>query len=66
MTYSPLLIPVSLLFPLCLFVFIAVGALESPSVRAFPYVVFMTIVLMQIHLIAYYFYIIKNPGLLTI
>ena len=66
MTYSPLLVPVSLLFPICLFVFIAVGALESPSVRAFPYVVFMTIVLMQFRLIAYYFYIIKNPGLLTI
>lgn len=63
MTYSPLLVPVSLLFPICLCIFVAVGALESPSVRAFPYVVFMTIVLMQFRLIAYYFYVTKNPGL---
>ncbi|ERS96728.1 hypothetical protein HMPREF1624_06937 [Sporothrix schenckii ATCC 58251] len=63
MTYSPLLVPVSLLLPICLFVFVAAGALESPSVRAFPYVVLMTIVLMQFRLVAYYFYVTKNPGL---
>jgi hypothetical protein len=63
MTFSPLLVPVSLLFPICLFIFVAIGALESPSVHASHYDVFMTIVLMQFRLIAYYFYVTKNPGL---
>ena len=66
MTFSPLLVPVSLLLPLCMFAFLGISALESPSIRALPFIVLVTIVLLQLRLIAYYFYIIRSQGLLRL
>lgn len=66
MTLSPLKIPVQLLIPFVLFVFVTVGALESPTVRVLPYVVLTTISLFHLRLIAYLLYIVLHPTLLDL
>ena len=66
MTLSPLLIPVQLLIPLSIFVFVSVGALESPTARVLPYVVLTSISLFHLRLIAYLIYIVLHPSLLDL
>ena len=66
MTYTPVLIPVSLLLCLSLFVFVAAGGYDGPLVRAIPYVVFMSVALKQLRLIAYYYQVLQLPGLVDL
>ncbi|CAK7200295.1 hypothetical protein SEUCBS139899_002986 [Sporothrix eucalyptigena] len=66
MTYTPVLIPVAQLLPLGLFIFVAVGGYDSLLLRALPFVVFLTITLMQFRLIAYYYQVLKLPGLVEL
>ncbi|CAK7235680.1 hypothetical protein SCUCBS95973_009349 [Sporothrix curviconia] len=66
MTFTPVLIPVALLLCISLLVFVAAGGYESPPMRALPLVVFFSVALKQLRLIAYYCQVLQLPGLVEL
>ncbi|CAK7224821.1 hypothetical protein SBRCBS47491_005685 [Sporothrix bragantina] len=66
MTFTPVLIPVSLLLCIGLFVFVAVGGYDALPIRAVPIIVLVSVVLKQFRLIAYYYQVLQLPGLVEL
>ncbi len=66
MPFSPILTPLYILFTISLFVFVTIGALESPTVRTVPYILLISVVLLQFRLVAYYFFLVQFPALLDL
>ena len=66
MTFTPVLVPVVLMLCIGLFVFVAAGGYDAPLLRALPCIVFVSVALQQLRLIAYYYQVLRLPGLVEL